>query len=349
MIDLLEVYKYIKEELFNILYILHPYFAVNGRIESDKMEELIESGVPVVLVTDRNVFSEIVAAVKRGTFAGENRKKITAFIIWSAINKFNISPYDSIKEYAMPQNDNISGNKELELFYYLFENIPIEIIIKSFYSEDITFKGKRYNETEESRTFDFMAEEPSFVFLYVTVLHLVYVLNKYTKPDEQFEEFFKWYFNECLISEYAIAYSILYLSQSGVKSPHHYKDSNIETIIKGCSNQARDLQYLQDINPDRYPSNQYVLMCVTNENDMRRVFELVNDRTRYHDIDSYFKVLCSCFPTNRQEEKYSFIKNIWKQRKGVKVNQDNALSLAKELASKEEKRLRNLFETTSIE
>ena len=348
MTNLLEVYKYIEEELFGILYVLHPYYAVNGRIESDKMAELKRSGLPVVLVTDRNLFSEIVAAVKRGSFTGENRKKITAFIIWSAINHFNISPYDGIKECAMPQNDNVSGNKELELFYYLFENIPIETIIESFYNDDITFKGKKYNETEESGTVDFIVEEPSFVFLYATVLHLVYVLNKYTKPDEQFEEFFKWYFNECLISEYAIAYSILYLSQSGLKSPHHYKDSNIETVIRGCSNQARDLQYLQDINPDRYPSNQYVLMCVTNENDMRRVFELVNDRTRYHDINSYFKVLCSCFPMNRQVEKYSFIKNTWDQRQGLKVDQSNALSVAKELASKEEKRLRDLFENSSL-
>lgn len=348
MIDLSEVNKYIEEELFSTLYVLHPYFAVNGRIEPDKMAELKESGLQVVLVTDRNVFSEIVAAVKRGTFAGANRKKITAFIIWSAINKFNISPYDGIKEYAMAKNDNISGNRELELFYYLFENIPIEIVIKSFYSDEITFRGKKYNETKESGISNFMVEEPSFLFLYATILHLVYVLNKYTKPDEQFEEFFKWYFNECLISEYAIAYSILYLSQSGVKSPHHYKDSNIETVIKGCSNQARDLQYLQDINPDRYPSDEYILMCVTNENDMRKVFELVNDRTRYYDIDSYLKVLCSCFPMNRREEKYTFIKDIWNQRKNLEVNPNNALNVAKELASKEEKRLRDLFETSDL-
>ncbi len=348
MIDFLKLSYDIENELSNKLYVLHPVFAVHGRIEPDKMTELKKSNLPVLLVADRNVFSEIVAAVKHGKFVGPNRKKITALIIWASINHFSISPYESIKEYAMFRRDNISGNRELEMFYYLFNNVPIETIINSFYNENISFKGKKYNETEGNETINFIVEEPSFLFLYAAILHLVYILNIYSKPDKQFEEFFKWYFNECLLSQYTIAYLMLYLSQSGLQSPHHYKNSNVENVIKGCANQARDLQYLQDINLDRYPSDQYIQMCVTYENDMRKVFELVNDRTRYSDEDSYIKVLCSCFPSNKQEEKYSLIKNFLSQRKSLNVNQTNALSISKELASKEENRLRDLFKTFSL-
>lgn len=348
MVNFLELKKYIDEELFEKMYVLHPYYAIHGKIEQEKMSELMRTGQEVVLVADRNVISEIMGAVKRGKFSGENRKKLTAFLIWVEICGFGITPFSGIKECAQQKKDNLCANKELQLFNYLYDNIPMETIIKSFYNENIIFQGKKFNETEEKEQFDFLKEEASFIFLYAAILHLVYVLNKYNKPDEQFEYFFKWYFNECLVSEYVIAYVILFLSSTGIQSPHHYKDVDVERVIKGCANQARDLQYIQDIDPNRYPNDKYVFMCVTNENDIKRVFELVNDRTQYNDINSYLKWLCSSFPKSKRDEKYKCLSLLWKTRTAIKVNLDNSLIMARKLALEEENRLKALYERIPI-
>ena len=47
-------------------------------------------------------------------------KKTTAFLIWVMINNFGISPYDALKEQAFIQKDNISGNKENDIFNFFF-------------------------------------------------------------------------------------------------------------------------------------------------------------------------------------------------------------------------------------
>lgn len=60
-------------------------------------------------------------------------EKNTAFWVWLAKNNYGLCPYGALKEQAFVMQDNISGNRENDLFNYLFSDISMDTIIKSFF------------------------------------------------------------------------------------------------------------------------------------------------------------------------------------------------------------------------
>ena len=84
--------KYIEEELFTQIHILHPLYAVHGKIEQDSMKQLKRDGTKIIVTLDRNIISLLNTAVKKGTFDGANKKKITGFLIWKIRNDFEVNP-----------------------------------------------------------------------------------------------------------------------------------------------------------------------------------------------------------------------------------------------------------------
>ena len=75
--------KYIEEELFTQIHILHPLYAVHGKIEQDSMKQLKRDGTKIIVTPDRNIISLLNTAVKKGTFDGANKKKIKGFLMWT--------------------------------------------------------------------------------------------------------------------------------------------------------------------------------------------------------------------------------------------------------------------------
>lgn len=53
-----------------------------------------------IVCVDRNILGQLLSAVKKGSFSGENRKETTAFLFFCMSSGFGISPYDAIKEQA---------------------------------------------------------------------------------------------------------------------------------------------------------------------------------------------------------------------------------------------------------
>ena len=336
-----KLFEFIDTHLFNRLFILHPYYAVDGKISNDIKTCLAMSKTEVVVSVDRNVLSRLLSAVKNGAFQGDDRKEITAFLVWLAKNNYGLSPYDAIKEQAFVKQNNRSGNKENDLFNYLFSDICMDTIIKSFFDEDVTFPAKSYDEALDNLGLDFQEETPDYLFLYATMLHFVYILRTVRNRNEQFENLIRWYFEECLISVYALTYMVIYYTRKGITPPHNYMDN--QRAILGCKNQAMDLLYIQNLDTTRYPSDKYTYMLATCDNVLKAVFETVNDVSKYRGLNSYFNLLCSDMSEHKRRCYVQILEEAYIEHKYIGVNPENAYEIAKKLVDKEEQRLKEIL------
>lgn len=343
MINVSEMIDYIYNEMFESIYILHPIYAPKGKITFADALMLKMSNKQNVVCVDRNILGQLLSAVKKGSFSGGKRKETTAFLFFCMSSGFGISPYDAIKEQAFAKMDNISGTKEFDLFDYLLSDVGTDTIVGSFYNENITFKGKSFQVASSRGDISYTEENADYLFLYATILHFVFILRTVKGKDEQFEAFFNWYFNENLISIYALTYTVLFFTKPKITPPHDYAID--ELTVEGCMNQALDLLYLQEIDPGRYPSDKYTLFVATHDKVMKTVFETIHDDTMYNpfDVESYFDYLCASL-SNKKREKYAqILKNLYKNHKRIDVNQENALKVAKKIALQEENRLKEIL------
>lgn len=80
------------------------------------------------------------------------------------------------------------------------------------------FEGKAFEETSSEELLDFNRDNAGFNFIYAVILHFVYVIRTETTQEKRFYNFFEWYMEECIISEYVLAYVLLYLEESMKKS-----------------------------------------------------------------------------------------------------------------------------------
>ena len=144
---------------------------------------------------------------------------------------------------------------------------------------------------------------------------------------------------ECIISEYVLVYVLLYLENKGAP-PHNYL--NDEETINGCINEAFDLLYIQEIDPQRYPSDKYTLFFATQDNLLSKIFEMVNDREKYSNIEEYLEVLFSGFSSKKRVE-YINSFSIMLEQHTCKINEENTLSVSNMLVEIEERRLKSLL------
>ena len=334
--------QYIKTELFNNLFILHPYYSIEGKITDDKLKELKMSNTEVIMSLDRNGLSQIITAVKNGSFSGKYRKETTSFLIWCTINNFGVCPYDAIKEYAYVKNDNCSGNKENDLFNYLFSNVGTDIILESFFNENVHFTGKSFARAVGCYNLCYTNDTADFLFLYASILRFVYILRTEKNEIEQFNKFIEWYFENCLLSQYILSYILLYYSNRQVSPPHNYLQA--DTAIQGCKNQAMDILLLQELDPRRFPNNNYTFFAVTHDVDIKTIFYKANNY-KGSCIDELFSFLCCDLPKGKKETylrkltiEYSKHKN-----KPNTINANNALDISRKLVAEEESRLKSIL------
>ena len=99
--------KYIEEELFTQIHILHPLYAVHGKIEQDSMKQLKRDGTKIIVTPDRNIISLLNTAVKKGLYSQ---------------NVAIVAPYDLAIAYAEVASDN-GVNFRLEEEVLTIQNI----------------------------------------------------------------------------------------------------------------------------------------------------------------------------------------------------------------------------------
>lgn len=77
--DITKLFEYIDNQLFENLFVLHPEYAVNGKISDNIDTEIALSKTKVVICVDRNVLSRLLAAVKKGFLVAMIEKKLQLF------------------------------------------------------------------------------------------------------------------------------------------------------------------------------------------------------------------------------------------------------------------------------
>ncbi len=333
---------YIENELFNSLFIFHPVYSISGKLTKEMCSKVNNLGTEVIISIDRNVLSDVLIAAKSGCFdACKNKKETTAFLFWIIKNNYGIMPYDALKEQALVKSDNISGNKEFDIFDKFFNNIRIDKIIDAFFYDNIKFPATEYKKASEIERLDFLEYNSDFLFLYATILHLAYELRSEKEFDEQFEGMMKWFFKETLISATALTYCSLIFTKDGITRPHNYMNNN--EIFHGCMNQAMDLYYFQEIDPRRYSKDNYTIMLATHDLVMKEIFTTTCDSNGINTIDDFIIKLCSNVSDKKRKKYTNIIMNEFKNHKPIDVNKDNAYEIAKSLCDKEETRLKSLL------
>ncbi len=335
-----EIFDYIETELFEKIHVLHPIWSIHGKPDISLGKG--NAGSRVIIELDRNIFQYLLAVVKRGTFEGKWRKELTAFLVWTMANNYGVAPYNAIKEQAYIKLDNVSGNKELDLFNYLYDEVSIPTIINSFYNEGVRFVGKSYEDSKAGEDVSFVQETADFYFLYAIILHLVYEIKHSSVKDIQFKNTINWYLDNCLISGFALTYIIIYFTKEKIDLPHNINSTEKEKVIHGCKNEAMDLYYMQQLDPRRYPSEEVTIMLATTDILLKRIFEeyLIANKNSSGDIRLFYNMLCNEMEAGRKKEYIDFLVERSKAHKVLNVNPCNALEIAKSIAMEEEFRLR---------
>ena len=101
-----ELICYIKNVLFTSIFILHPQVSIDTKDPGGQLKCLSEGKRQIIGSIDRNLFGQLISAVKKGSFSGSNRKQLTAFLIWTTMYRIQLTPFDALKEQAFIQNDN---------------------------------------------------------------------------------------------------------------------------------------------------------------------------------------------------------------------------------------------------
>lgn len=348
-----EYLDYCNNELFEKIHIMSRKYAPHGVHDDMDVQNYLQSNLEGVIILDRNVLSEMLGALKRGSFSSPNnpnsdaeRKKITAFILWASLHNMSLCPYWGVNEFAHNNNAKVNGNKELDQFNAFFDTISIETIRESFFSNSVTFRKRSFSEAIDNETFQFDEDDGSHLYLYAAMLHFVYILNITNNKDEQFELFINWYFENCLFSRYVVAYIFLYFSRHDIKPPHNY--TNKDKAIKGCSNMARDIQYIQDL--DRIELHEKAICSnrafffATNDNDICRYFSAGNDNSYFtENKEQFWQYLCGFLNESKQYTYFTICNAAYRTHIMPKVTLENAVYTGKKLVEEEKRRLENYF------
>lgn len=337
-----ELLDYINNDIFKKISVFHPMYAQNGVITSDVLTTLLSLDTSLVIIIDRNVHQDILKAIKKGSFnACTNRKAITAFLYWTGINDISISPYNAVKEQAFIEGDNVSGNNELELFNHLFDYISIQTIVDSFFSDSIVFQPKRYSDTSNSNSMDFMANDADFMYLYAAMLHLVYELRSGKGFMDQFEGMMKWYFQNEPISQPALTYFVLLFTKDKIDPPHKYM--NNEMVFHGCKNAAMDIYYLQGVNYTRYPSDKYTFMLATQDNTLKAVAQNAFNPYSVKSAEEMLEKMCQYAHEKNRERFEEILIDAYKTHDKNAVTNGNHTLIADRLCKQEERQLKQLL------
>ena len=350
-----EFKKYCEEELFKKIHIMSRGFAYHGVRKESDMDMYLQAGLEGRLILDRNILSEMLSVLKRGSFSAPNnpnsdadRKKLTAFILWASVHDIGLIPYWAVNEYEH-DNNKVNGNKELDQFNSFFDIITIETIRDSFFSNNITFEKKSFSEAVDNDSFQFDEDDAAHLHLFAAMLHFVYALNVTSDPVKQFELFIEWYFEKGLFSRYLLAYVFLYYANDGIQPPHKY--TNKEEAVHGCSNMARDIQYIQDLDRielfEQKACEKYAFFFATNEDDIFRYFIAGNDES-YNptDLEPFIASLSRHLANSRQFQFFTICNNAYRNHVKMAITPDNAIDIAKELVMNEKQLLEDYFKTT---
>lgn len=308
----------IEKQIQDMQCIFHPLYAVDGRLSINQVMQLKAQGKEIIVNLDRNIFTDIVKVVRQGTLKAEDDlRKIALLMAWSGLNGIAIMPHDAIAENARKFQNNVEANAEMECFDFAFRRIECKTWL------DVALRGKSIVTPTITGSYalndleiDFCNESLDYLYHYAAMIHFVRIARSKVTWEEQIKDFFRWYLDNSMVCQYVLVYVILYYAnQYKIKLPKHAMSKEINKVIEGCKNQARDLCYLSEWSKiyanDYY--DEYEMFFATFDFLLGKIFSIchkVNDA----------KELFALFTNGKGNELYEFYHELCLKHKKIEID-----------------------------
>ena len=264
--ELLEMIGYLCKRLTDLKWFYSPRYFKESKVSIENIINFRDSGLRLILVLDRNIFSRLMDVVTKGKTNQGDTRDIAVLMSFCAILSFDICPYFAINEYSAGQDQELIAQNEFYIFDSIFKNISYNSWLKiAVGAEDrldkiITLPQKAF------QSISFHEDTTDYLSHYAALIHFAYVWRTQKDSFEKFKSFFEWYYAHSKYSRFMVIYICSVLASCNkYKLPKNINSESFENVVSGCKNQARDISYLSLLSLDRYPSNQYEMVLVSSD------------------------------------------------------------------------------------
>ncbi len=242
-----------------------PRTFIDSLVNLQKIRLMKESSVRHIVVPDRNIFSRLINVITKGNTKQGNIQDIATLISWCIMLNMDIWPYYALNELAAGTNSETNAQLEYSAFSKLYTEIDWFTWMALAMGCEKENKKIVVPAVFESETI-FNVDSIDYLTNYASLLHFAYVWRTEKAAIDRFKAFFQWYYDNLKVSRFMEVYVCSVLSQSpDYRAPKNINSSNLDNVIKGCKNQARDMSYLTALSIDRIPSDQYEMILVTDD------------------------------------------------------------------------------------
>ena len=231
--------KSITEFILDKKFIFHPKISPDGIMDFTSYKNK-----KYVLLLDRNLLTKMIEFFKNGVIKDSYiRKVIGSIVFWAHLNNISLNSGLALNEYANHKSENHSASEENNIF----------LKAMNFYSPEIWLDVATNRRESIPPLLDFPVNRYKFnVVNEHQMMHMCEMFcitrlyfDKSLSPVDKEIKFLKWNFNNLLICQYTIIYSMtVFLNKS--KIFRKVDPKNLNKILSVCKNQAWDLTYLSD-------------------------------------------------------------------------------------------------------
>lgn len=283
----------------NFQIIFHPYYFKEGKFEHYK--EFLEDTNNKVIILDRNMTSMIFDYFSKGKLNSDiDMIMILSFLLFCNINKLQYSIGFAMCEYADFQENDIAIKQLNKILTYL-SVVPSMVLKNKLQTRDFEFKLIDIPDRFQ-RHANYKQKSNIYLLNYCSVLKIAEIFLTDLSSKDKILIYLDWYYDHLQISKYAITYAILlFTNYMTIRAPKNIKSKNYEKIIRGCKNQAWDIQYLSSLdNIQHNLEGEYFF--ATNDNNLKLIFiacnyfenawvDLIKDRMSKKDRNEIFNLI----------------------------------------------------------
>lgn len=318
--------------------VIHPIFAPEGRFNIGEFRKRIDEK-PFLMVIDRNIFSALIRLCRQGELEDKHEMQMIGILMaWADLNRVSVTVGPALMEYATNGKTQDDALRELKMFQEIMEQVPSQIWLEVARGiEKITpcnFSGG----LADKITVDYAGGCEHYYLSYASMVHLAILYRSRSTRCEKMEKFLEWSYDNVIISNYVIVYSILLFSnQSHVSAPKNVMSKSIDKILAGCRNQAWDLSYISNLGYLYFHEKDYKedFLFATNDNMLKMVY--INGI----DIEGIGNLIYSAFNKKEADRICLYINE--RQKCRVKPIHEDEIQYYKQLVENETKVLERII------
>ncbi|NLN47949.1 MAG: hypothetical protein GX154_02400 [Clostridiales bacterium] len=238
--------QFIWDAINELQLIFHPKIAPEGVFEYRSLSALCHSK-NVTIFLDRNLLSSFLRLCKQGSLDDEIEMRIIALLMtWVIMHQISICSGLAITENATRTDDNIYARKEVKKFQEAFDFYPSMMWLRLAQGKIDKIPPCEFSEIPYDTPIEYHKEDDHLLMHVACMLHIVYLYRrKDLSAVDKIISFLTWNCKYLLICQYTNTYiAMLFTNQEGIRPPKGVNSDKIEIIMKGCYNQAWDLNYL---------------------------------------------------------------------------------------------------------